>query len=68
MKIKYKADMSKEEYAEMLKEILELDEAYASAERFDADFAKQFPAKDDEEPADEMAELRKAALNHRGLP
>lgn len=65
---KYKENMSKEEYADMLKEILALDDAYVAAERLDADFAKLFPANPDDEPTDEMGELRKAALNHRGEP
>ncbi len=68
MKTKYSPNMSEAEYANMLKEILELDEAYGVADKMQREFDKQFPIKPGEEPEDEMDELRKAALNHRGEP
>lgn len=64
--MKYRENMTPAEYAEMLKEILKQDEAYALADKMQAEFNKQFPP--DADAVDEMEELRKAALNHKGEP
>jgi hypothetical protein len=53
--------------AKALAESQALDAAYTSADAFDRERAANAPVPSDEEPADEMAELRKAALS-RGAP
>ena len=61
--MKYRENMTKDELAKFMAEINALDAAYASAVEHDAQNMGPMP----EEWEDEMAILRKAALN-RGQP
>lgn len=64
--MKYRDDLTEKQLVELMKEFTTTDEAYKVADRMWADFDKHFPA--DAEAVDEMEELRKAALNHKGEP
>lgn len=64
--MKYRDNMSTKELHQLLRELAALDNALAEAHRQDE--ANRVLYAPDPDYCDEYAELRRAALNHRGEP